>query len=136
MTAISRSKTDSKARERALANLADLAERLRPAFQRHHIDRAIVFGSVARGDASPRSDLDLILIKRTNKRFLDRYENLLYDLYDSAPERPIEALVYTPEELAHLSGRPFVATALREGKVIYESQEESARRATMAGHRG
>lgn len=103
-------------------DLAELGERLRPALERHGFERAIVFGSVARGDASQRSDLDLILVKRTTQRFLDRYEGVLYDLYDLAPEREIEALIYTPEELDQLSSRPFIATALREGKVIYEAE--------------
>jgi len=40
---------------------------------------------------------------------------------DVAPEREIEALIYTPEELKRLSGRRLIATALREGEVIFES---------------
>jgi predicted nucleotidyltransferase len=102
-------------------DLVALGERLRPALERHGFMKAIVFGSLARGDASRRSDLDLILVKRTNQRFFDRYGDVLYDLYDLAPEREIEALIYTPEELDRLAGRPFIAAALREGKVIYES---------------
>ena len=102
-------------------DLRDLAERLRPVLEQHGFEKAIVFGSVARGSASRRSDLDLILVKRTTRRFLDRYGGVLRDLYDAAPEREIEALIYTPEELQRLSSRMFVATALREGKVIFES---------------
>ena len=102
-------------------DLGELAARLRPVLERHGFQKAIVFGSVARGTASRRSDLDLILVKRTTQRFLDRYGGILRDLYDAAPEREIEALIYTPEELERLSGRRFIATALREGEVIFES---------------
>jgi predicted nucleotidyltransferase len=102
-------------------DLTELSERLRPAFERHGCEKAIVFGSMARGDASRRSDLDLILVKRTNERFIDRYRDVLHDLYDLAPERESEALIYIPAELARLANRPFIAAALREGKVIYES---------------
>lgn len=101
--------------------LASLAERLRPVLVAHGFEKAIVFGSVARGTASRRSDLDLILVKRTDERFLDRYGRVLIDLYDAAPEREIEALIYTPEELERMSGRRFLARALHEGRVIYES---------------
>ena len=101
--------------------MSSLAERLGPVLAAHGFEKAIVFGSVARGTASRRSDLDLILVKRTKERFLDRYGRVLCDLYDAAPEREIEALIYTPEELEQLSERRFIARALREGRVIYES---------------
>ncbi len=100
--------------------LARLAERLGPVLAVHGFEKAIVFGSVARGTASRRSDLDLILVKRTNERFLDRYGQVLVDLYDAAPEREMEVLIYTPEVLESLSRRRFIARALREGRVIYD----------------
>jgi hypothetical protein len=31
-------------------------------------------------------------------------------------------LIYTPEELAQISGRRFIRQALAEGKVLYESK--------------
>ena len=102
-------------------HLRDLAARLRPVLEQHGVQKAIVFGSVAKGTESRRSDLDLILVKRTTQRFLDRYGSILSDLYDAAPEREIEALIYTPEELERLADRTFIATALREGEVIFES---------------
>lgn len=52
--------------------LHDLAFRLRGIFKRHHVLRAIVFGSVARGEMLRKSGLDLIIVKETEKRFLDR----------------------------------------------------------------
>jgi predicted nucleotidyltransferase len=39
----------------------DLAKRLRAFCERHHIRRLEVFGSVARGKASPTSDVDLLV---------------------------------------------------------------------------
>ena len=41
--------------------IAALAELFRPVLARHGIRKAILFGSRARGDASRRSDVDLIL---------------------------------------------------------------------------
>ena len=95
---------------------------LAPVFQRYAILKAVVFGSVARGEPSPHSDVDLILVQRTDKRFLDRYEGLLCDLGRAFPYAAIEALIYTPEEMEWMRKRRFIATALGEGKVIYESE--------------
>jgi predicted nucleotidyltransferase len=97
-------------------------ERLTPVFRRHKVLKAILFGSVARGEPSRHSDVDLIIVQRTDKRFLDRYEGLLYELGTAIPEAPVEALIYTPEELDDLArNRRFIARALEEGQVIYES---------------
>lgn len=104
----------------------ELVARLRPAFERHRVLRAIVFGSLARGDVSRHSDLDLIVIKDTEKPFLDRYDNLLRDITSAVPGRDVDLLIYTPQELARVAHRPLIATALREGKIIYESEQEPA----------
>ena len=99
-----------------------LRARLVPVFEQHRILRAILFGSVARGEASRHSDVDLIVVQRTDKRFLARYDGLLYDLNRALPEAAVDVLIYTPEELEQLKKRAFIAKALREGKVIYESK--------------
>ena len=39
----------------------ELGRRLRPFCQKHHIRRLEVFGSAARGQAGPRSDVDLLV---------------------------------------------------------------------------
>jgi uncharacterized protein len=100
----------------------ELRARLLPVFKRHQIVKAILFGSMARGETSRRSDADLILVQRTDRRFLDRYDRLLYELNLAVPEVAVDALVYTPEELAQMASRRFVVRALREGQVIYESE--------------
>jgi hypothetical protein len=43
------------------ADLAELAAKLTPVLRRHGVVRAGVFGSVARGEATPESDLDLLV---------------------------------------------------------------------------
>jgi len=100
----------------------EVRECLTPVFQRHGILKAIVFGSVARGEPSPYSDVDLILVQQTEKRFFDRYEELHYQLSEAFPYAAIEALIFTPQEMEHMQERRFIAAALKEGRVIYESQ--------------
>jgi predicted nucleotidyltransferase len=102
-------------------DVTDLKKRLTPVFQKHHVQRAILFGSMARGEATKRSDVDLILIQNTKKRFLDRYDGLLGDLNEAIPGRAVEALIYTPQELQRISHRAFISQALKEGITLYES---------------
>jgi len=101
-------------------HLLALRERLLPVLRRGRVQKAIVFGSFARGETSPHSDLDLILVQQTDRRFLDRYDGLLCELSRAVPERDLDVLIYTPEELVAMSQRAFIAAALDEGKVIYE----------------
>jgi predicted nucleotidyltransferase len=104
--------------------LETLASELQGIFEKHRVLRAIVFGSFGRGEASRRSDLDLIVIQDTQKRFLDRYDDLLREIVQVISGRDVDLLIYTPQELAQMSHRPLIATALREGKVIYESKQK------------
>lgn len=108
------------------SELERIAERLRPIFEQHRVRRATVFGSLARGESSRRSDLDLIVVMDTDARFLDRYDALLAPIARALPERAVDLLIYTPEELARIAHRRFIAAALREGKTIYEREQESA----------
>jgi len=106
--------------------IQELGRRLHPVFKKYRVLRAILFGSLARGEASRRSDLDLIAVQDTDKRFLDRYEGLLREVVEASPGRDVDLLIYTPEELARMAQRPWMATILKEGRTIYESEQEPA----------
>ena len=99
-----------------------LREKLHPLFKEHKIEKAILFGSLARNEASRHSDVDLILIQDTDLRFLDRYEGILSSFSQALPEYDVEMLIYTPRELDEISETHFIRRALREGKVLYESK--------------
>ena len=90
--------------------------------RRYSISRAIVYGSYARREATAHSDIDLILVQRTRKRFLDRYKGLLRDLTKAAKGPSVEPLIYTRQELEQMKDRPFIRAALQEGIVIYEQE--------------
>ena len=103
-------------------DLEVLKKKLRPLFEEHKIEKAILFGSLARNEGSRHSDIDLILVQKTDLRFLDRYDGLLASFSQAFPEWDVDILIYTPEELAEISGRRFIQQALNEGKVLYESK--------------
>jgi predicted nucleotidyltransferase len=82
--------------------------------------KAIVFGSVARGEADEWSDLDLVIVAETSRPFLERYRDF-EGIYDVWPR--LDLLVYTPDEFAAMQaeGRPFIERVLEEGIVIHEA---------------
>lgn len=64
------------------------------------VEAAYIFGSLARGEIHPGSDLDLIVIKETKRPFLERAREF-DDLWEIFPR--LDLLVYTPAEFAALS---------------------------------
>ena len=82
-------------------------------------ENIILFGSAARGDADEYSDLDLIIVKKTDKRFVER----LVDVTAYLPvDLAIDVLVYTPQELRDMVevGNPFIEGALNDANILYE----------------
>jgi len=81
----------------------------------------ILFGSVARGDFSLDSDIDLLIVKNTRKRPLWRRVDVRKIL---STEIPVDIIVYTPHEFKMLkeSGSVFLKQILEEGKIIYEKK--------------
>ena len=63
-------------------------------------EKIILFGSSVSGRVDEWSDLDMVIIKKTDKRFYDRVSDVMM-LADS--EEPIDFLVYTPEEFENMA---------------------------------
>lgn len=83
--------------------------------------RVILFGSYAYGDPQPDSDIDLLIIKETPERFIDRWVTVRRILSDPKRTVPLETLVLTPEEVSRrlAIGDQFVAEIMKKGKVLY-----------------
>lgn len=97
--------------------------------QRADVEAVLVFGSMATGQPRYRSDLDLVIVQRTTKRFLDRLSEWYGTL---SPRVQTDILVYTPEEWSDLKAtRAFVRRIAREGKVLYEA-ERNPRSSSLA----
>ena len=94
-----------------------IVEALRP----YYPQKVILFGSQARQEADEESDLDLILIKDTTARFLDRLRDVYMLLGDFGA---IDVLVYKPQEVTQMlaEGNTFLEDALAEGIVLYEEK--------------
>jgi predicted nucleotidyltransferase len=89
-------------------------------------EKVILFGSVARGNVSEWSDLDLLVIKDTPQPFLQRLKEVALLCQATVG---VDYLVYTPAELERMiaDGNPFVlGEILAHGKVLYERQPFTA----------
>lgn len=89
--------------------------------QHFHPHRIVLFGSHARGDARPDSDVDLLVVMDSDKSFHQRgYEvGMLF----ADRDWPMDLIVLTPDEMRRerefLGG--VVRTAEREGKILYDA---------------
>jgi predicted nucleotidyltransferase len=99
---------------------AKIQEMVRRIVEAVHPDKIILFGSHARGDAGPDSDVDLLIIAPSEepayRRPLPAYRavegmGVAKDLIWRTPEE----IEYWRDTRSHLISR-----ALREGRVLYE----------------
>lgn len=81
----------------ARATLKAIADRLR---ERYGAERVLVFGSVARGESTAHSDIDLLVIGPTKERFFERMGSALAVVRDISRGLPLAPIVLTPEELS------------------------------------
>lgn len=100
-------------------------ERVIECIKKYEPEKIIIFGSYARGKADEFSDLDFVVIKKTEKRFLERLIEVA-KLIDTELGC-VDVFVYTPQEIQRMIEwkNPFVENVFKEGKVLYESKKES-----------
>ena len=90
-------------------------------------DKIILFGSGARGEMKPNSDLDLLVVKSgpVHRRRLSQaiYMNLF------GVGRAVDIIVATPDDIKRYgnSHALVLKPALQDGKVIYERQPVGSR---------
>lgn len=84
-----------------------------------HPQAIILFGSHARGEAGPDSDLDLMIIAESNEPRIERYGKVRKLFRGMGIGMDI--LVYTPDEFAQFQSVPGSLTnaILNEGRVLY-----------------
>ena len=82
-------------------------------------EKIILFGSAARGEMGPNSDIDLLVIKRGNIHRRQLAQHIHKGLYGVG--EAVDIVVATPEDVDR-HGKSFglvLCSALEEGKVIY-----------------
>lgn len=88
---------------------------------RYAPDRVILFGSWAEGRAREDSDVDLLVVKDTDARPLDRVREARRALRGLSRSLGVDVLVLTPKELEDALARrnTLVTRAVHRGVVVY-----------------
>jgi predicted nucleotidyltransferase len=107
-----------EAGERRRGRLEAELQRIVSALPGLGVRRALLFGSVARGEVRGQSDLDLILIVDSREPFAERCARFYRTL---TPSVGLDLLVYTPEEFEEVRARRFFALALADSRTVYEA---------------
>ena len=89
--------------------------------KKYQPDKIILFGSVARGNIRKDSDIDLLIIKKSDQKKAYRIKKIFETVRTITRNYPLDPLVYTPEEIQHrLSlGDYFIRRIFAEGKTLY-----------------
>ena len=105
-----------KRHEAVRHRIQELVDRI---VERFHPERIILFGSHARGDAGPDSDVDLLVVMPVKGSKRERQLDVRAALHDLST--PVDVIVTRPEDFAWR--KDVVGTiewpASREGKVLY-----------------
>ena len=88
--------------------------------RKYHPQKIILFGSFANERIKRWSDLDIAIVKNTQKRFMDRLKEVALL---TQPKVGVDFLVYTPEEFEEMKKNSFFfqEEIFRKGNVIYEA---------------
>jgi predicted nucleotidyltransferase len=87
-------------------------------------EKIILFGSYAYGEPHADSDLDLLIIKKTPERFINRCTNVRKIVTDPKRSIPFQPIVLTPDEVeARLAiGDQFIEEIIAKGEVLYSTE--------------
>lgn len=107
----------------ARARQDDLKEELRRTVaalvNKYRPEKIIAFGSFVQGKTNQWSDLDLAIVKQTDKRFIDR----LIEVAHLVKSRlATDFVVYTPDEFANMAKDNYFVREeiLGKGRVVYD----------------
>jgi predicted nucleotidyltransferase len=98
----------------------ELSRVVRSLVSRYKPEQIILFGSLASGHARTWSDIDLAVVKKTRRRFIDRLKDALMA---ARSKEALDVLVYTPEEVETMESNrnPFWIHEIKEkGRIVYQ----------------
>lgn len=98
--------------------ILEMVEKIKKEYQP---ERIILFGSFAYGSPDHDSDIDLLIIKDTSERPIDRRVAVTRLVSDPKRLIPFEPIVLTPQEIASRLkiGDQFIDEILRKGEILY-----------------
>ena len=92
-------------------NISDIKKQISPILKRNDVQKAAIFGSFARGEAKSKSDVDILIKFKGNKKSLFDLTGLQLEL-ENKLKRNVDLLTYN-------SLHPFLKqNVLKEQKII------------------
>jgi predicted nucleotidyltransferase len=90
--------------------------------EKYKPEKIILFGSSIKDNITEDSDIDMLIIKETDKKRNERFREVRTLVRDLKRRIPFSPLVYTPTEIEQRLnlGDFFIKKILKEGKVLYE----------------
>jgi len=88
--------------------------------QKYKPEKIVAFGSTATGNVNPDSDIDLLVIKKTVKKFWERVKEVLLLV---KTRRSFDVSVFTPQEIQQAYRKDYyfiTEEMLEKGKTLYE----------------
>jgi len=84
------------------------------------VSKIILFGSHARGDATPDSDIDLCVLTPEDRHSIDLMQDFTWKLWN-IKTRPLDLLAYNQDRFYDTAKRPtsFEHNIAKEGVLIY-----------------
>ena len=85
-------------------------------------DKIILFGSLSRSKGRDASDIDLLIIKDSDKKRPFRIKEIFEAVRGMDRNYPLDPIVYTQEEIDErlALGDYFIKEIIEEGRVMYE----------------
>ena len=98
--------------------ILEIAEKIKRDYKPEKI---ILYGSYARGKPDRDSDIDMLIIKETRERLIDRMVAVSRIVSDPDMLIPFEPIVLTPGELSERLniGDQFIKEILEKGETLY-----------------
>lgn len=105
--------------------------------QEYQPEKIILFGSYACGVPDRDSDIDLLIIKKTHDRPIDRRVSVARIVSDPKRLIPVEPIVLTPKEVNDRLkiGDQFIKEILKKGKVLYAARRVSLSKGLVQNRR-
>ena len=87
-------------------------------------EKIFLYGSYAYGNPGEESDIDLLIVKKTKERPIDRRVAVRRLVSDIRKKTSFSPLVVTPTELSHriTIGDDFFLEITTKGKILYEKK--------------
>jgi len=104
------------------AKIAEMIEEMAKIIvDQFHPDKIILFGSHAKGDAGPDSDVDLLVVIRVDGSCREKANEIDLALADRS--LPLDLIVVTPERFENDRAQlgTIIRPASNEGKVLYDT---------------